>query len=148
MCWRHAHLSLEGPTERGFGAVADTLRDFGQTGLADPPLPRGVMLVDSRACELAASELMEVLGPSTADTLYAEDPATGACEAMAASPSAPTYTGRSRHWYRLDPRFAGDGKVEICRYHAGGSGRGTLSTNLRVARLSRSARLMPSSVVK
>lgn len=58
---------------------------------ADPPVPRGVMLVDSGACELAVSELIEVLGPSTADTLYAEDPATGACEAMAASSSAPTY---------------------------------------------------------
>lgn len=32
-----------------------------------------------------------LLGPSTADTLYAEDPATGACEAMAASSSPPTY---------------------------------------------------------
>jgi hypothetical protein len=58
---------------------------------ADPPLPRGVLFLDSTDCELAATEAMEVVGESTADTLYAKDPATGACQAMPASLPAPTY---------------------------------------------------------
>lgn len=58
---------------------------------ADPPLPRSVMLVDQTACELAITELMAVVGQSTASTLYAKDPASGACKTITMSSPAPTY---------------------------------------------------------
>jgi hypothetical protein len=58
---------------------------------ADPPLPPGVMLVDPTACELAVTELMAVVGQSTASTLYAKDATSGACKAITMSSPAPTY---------------------------------------------------------
>jgi hypothetical protein len=58
---------------------------------ADPPLPRGVVFVDPTACELAVTELMAVVGESTASTLYARDAASGACEAFDVSSPAATY---------------------------------------------------------
>jgi hypothetical protein len=57
---------------------------------ADPPLPRGVLFVDSTACELAVTELRAVVGESTASTLYARD-TSGACQAVNMSSPAPTY---------------------------------------------------------
>jgi hypothetical protein len=58
---------------------------------ADAPLPGGVTFVDRTACELAVTELMAVVGQSTASTLYARDAASGACEAVNLSSPAPTY---------------------------------------------------------
>jgi hypothetical protein len=58
---------------------------------ADPPLPRGVKLLDPTECELVATELMAVEGQSAVDTVYAKDPATGACQARPGSSPAPTY---------------------------------------------------------
>jgi hypothetical protein len=57
---------------------------------ADPPLPPGVFFFDRAACELAVTELMAVVGQSTASTLYAKDAASGACKAI--TPSSPPST--------------------------------------------------------
>jgi hypothetical protein len=58
---------------------------------ANPPLPRGTLFIDPTACELAVTELIAVVGKSTARTLYAKDAASGACEAINMSSPAPTY---------------------------------------------------------
>lgn len=58
---------------------------------ADPPLPRGVLFLDRTGCELAVTEVMAVVGQSTASILYARDAASGACEAITTSAPSPTY---------------------------------------------------------
>jgi len=61
---------------------------------ADPPLPRGVLMLDVTVeCPqgLAFSEAFAVSGTSTATALYAKDTTTGACEPAELVTPAVTY---------------------------------------------------------
>jgi hypothetical protein len=77
---------------------------------AGPALPRGAVFVDPTACELAVTELMAVVGKSTASTLYARDAASGACQAITPSSPPPTYL---RLGDALDPAAFPDLKPTI-----------------------------------
>jgi hypothetical protein len=79
---------------------------------ADAPLPAGVMFPDEASFEcspgLAFSEIIAVVGESTASTLYSKDEATGACES--AGPPTPTLT-----YLRLGEPLASDAFPEVER---------------------------------